>query len=503
MLASRAFLFVLLVIVGVSFAAIQLDTSNSARQNAADDYGHIVSLLPVGVVSPSSVQEVVEIVNYANSNGIEIAAVGAAHSTKGTAQALNGIVVNMTNLNQVLSVGSDSAWVEAGATWRSLVEATLPLGLTPPVFTDYIKLSIGGTLAVGGVGSQTPNHGIQLDNVEALEVVTGKGKIVECSPTKKSKLFYAVLGGLGQFGIVTKAKISLIPAKQNVRYVKLLYSDYTQFADDLFVMANGDTYEGVQGFAIENTATAVSIFSGNAFPDQDFPLNDDDDDNTDDYWVYMIEGTAYFNDASEAKPLSELTQGLQPINVDFTDISYFAYLTRLDPVEAIQIQFGSWFLPHPKIDVIVGRAASYDFIPSELAMNTVADVNGVILICPYLASTINVPNFPLPEEDEVLLFALLRAAVPPTETEIDRLLALNTAMYDRTLAVGGVGYAIDSVPLNPESWEVHFGADRYAELLKQKKKYDRNNIFAPTQNVFHDSDIQGGSSSTSTSSSEE
>lgn len=45
----------------------------------------------------------------------------------------------------------------------------------------------------------------------------GTGDFVTCSPEKNMNLFYAVLGGLGQFGIITRARIPLEPAPKRVR----------------------------------------------------------------------------------------------------------------------------------------------------------------------------------------------------------------------------------------------------------------------------------------------
>lgn len=47
-------------------------------------------------------------------------------------------------------------------------------------------------------------------------VLAGKGEFVTCSPHKNSELFYAVLGGLGQFGIIVRARIALEPAPKRV-----------------------------------------------------------------------------------------------------------------------------------------------------------------------------------------------------------------------------------------------------------------------------------------------
>lgn len=46
--------------------------------------------------------------------------------------------------------------------------------------------------------------------------MTGKGELLTCSPTKNPELFYSVLGGLGQFGIITRARIALAPTPTKV-----------------------------------------------------------------------------------------------------------------------------------------------------------------------------------------------------------------------------------------------------------------------------------------------
>jgi len=52
-----------------------------------------------------------------------------------------------------------------------------------------------------------------------MEVVTGTRQIVTCSASKQLELFFVVLGSLGQFGIITKARILLVPTPQKVWYL--------------------------------------------------------------------------------------------------------------------------------------------------------------------------------------------------------------------------------------------------------------------------------------------
>ena len=104
--------------------------------------------------------------------------------------------------------------VDAGATWKNVLDATLKQGLTPPVLTNYLGLSIGGTLAVSGIGGSSSRYGMQTDNVLELDVVTGDGKELTCSATSNPDIFAGVLAGVGQCAIITRATLGLVLAPE-------------------------------------------------------------------------------------------------------------------------------------------------------------------------------------------------------------------------------------------------------------------------------------------------
>ena len=122
------------------------------------------------------------------------------------------MVIDMSTLATVHEINAGDALVDAGLRWSDLLRQTLPLRLAPPTLNDYIDLSIGGTLSVGGVGAQSFRRGPQVDNVLELTVVTGRGELVTCSPTQNRQLFDAVRAGLGQFGVIVQARLRLVPA---------------------------------------------------------------------------------------------------------------------------------------------------------------------------------------------------------------------------------------------------------------------------------------------------
>jgi FAD/FMN-containing dehydrogenase len=120
---------------------------------------------PIAVLKPGSIEDIIRIIQFARTYKIKIAARGQGHSTYGQSQVEAGVIIDMSTLNKIHSIGADRAIVEAGVVWSQLLQQTLRQGLTPPVLTDYIELSIGGTLSVGGIGGATHRYGVQVDSV--------------------------------------------------------------------------------------------------------------------------------------------------------------------------------------------------------------------------------------------------------------------------------------------------------------------------------------------------
>ncbi|KAF5936936.1 hypothetical protein HYC85_024442 [Camellia sinensis] len=122
---------------------------------------------------------------------------------QGQAQAHRGVVINMESFSgmemQVYIGKHPYVDVYGGKLWINILHESLKHGLAPKSWIDYLHL-----IAF--------RHGLQISNVHQLEAVTGKGEVVNCSKKQNANLFHGVLGGLGQFGIITRARISLEPA---------------------------------------------------------------------------------------------------------------------------------------------------------------------------------------------------------------------------------------------------------------------------------------------------
>ncbi|CAO2169324.1 unnamed protein product [Urochloa humidicola] len=239
---------------------------------AATDFGGLVSAMPAGVVRPTSADDVASAIRMAaRTAGLTVAARGNGHSVAGQAMAEGGLVLDMRALAlsrrpqmQLVVVSGAGAGgasrcyadVPGGALWEEVLHwGVKNHGLAPASWTDYLRLTVGGTLSNGGVSGQSFRYGPQVSNVAELEVVTGDGECRVCSPSSHPDLFFAVLGGLGQFGVITRARIPLRKAPQAVRWTRVVYGsfeEYTADAEWLVTRPAEEAFDYVEGFAFVN-----------------------------------------------------------------------------------------------------------------------------------------------------------------------------------------------------------------------------------------------------------
>lgn len=200
---------------------------------AGKDFGGLHVSTPFAVVKPSGTHDISTVIQFASqSRNLTVAARGNGHSINGQSTANNGIVIDMKKslTDDVIICCNDNAVsgyavdVNGGALWEDVLKlCVLKFGLSPRSWTDYLGLTVGGTLSNAGVSGQTFRYGPQTSNVKELEVVTGNGDTVICSQEQNSDLFFSVLGGLGQFGIITRARVIVQPAPDMVRFYFYFY----------------------------------------------------------------------------------------------------------------------------------------------------------------------------------------------------------------------------------------------------------------------------------------
>jgi FAD/FMN-containing dehydrogenase len=169
----------------------------------------MVDKRPAIIARCAGTQDAVNAVNFARDNGIQLAVRGAGHHIAGNSLCDDGLVVDLSHMRAVkVDVAAKRAIAEGGATLGDFDEATLAHGLATPVGINSTTGIAGLTLG-GGFGWLSRKYGMTVDNLESAEVVTAKGEAVRASASENSDLFWALRGGSGNFGVVTKFELRL------------------------------------------------------------------------------------------------------------------------------------------------------------------------------------------------------------------------------------------------------------------------------------------------------
>jgi FAD/FMN-containing dehydrogenase len=374
---------------------------------------------------------------------------------------VDGVLIDMRSLNTIHEISSDRATVEAGVDWLQLTNAAHAQGLTPPALTGFLGLSIGGTLSLGGVPPAIQS-GAQIDSVIELEVVTGTGELRTCSAEQDRELFEAVLGGLGQFGIITKATVGLKPAPEQVTGHELTYPDIANFFSDFKTLLQRAEISEIYG----------------------------------DWWRPGEQGEIQHLNAftfhAEAAPPddTQVLRELTPSQTETSQADFLPHVTRIDgAVDELNTVLGWRNLAKPWLTLWLPEATVEQYVTEVVRQLTPKDVGtgGFVLLYAHRRSELTRPSLRLPDDDSewVYLFTLMTAGPPSTEpTEFaDEMLARNRRLYDRARALGGTRYPIESLEFTHDDWADHYG-DRWSQLQALKQKIDPGGILTPGPNVF-------------------
>lgn len=164
---------------------------------------------PAVIIRAVDANDVSQVVSYARETGVELAVRGGGHSMAGHGVSEGGIVLDLSLMKRLdIDVEGRTAWAEAGLTAGEYTEATGKHGLATG-FGDTGSVGIGGITLGGGVGFLVRKYGMTIDDLLAAEIVTADGKIRHVDATHHPDLFWAIRGGGGNFGVVTRFQFRL------------------------------------------------------------------------------------------------------------------------------------------------------------------------------------------------------------------------------------------------------------------------------------------------------
>jgi FAD/FMN-containing dehydrogenase len=195
-----------------------------AYDDARTIWNAMIDKRPAVIARCAATADVVRAVSFARDNGLVLAVRGGGHNIAGNAICDDGLVVDLSRMKATeVDPTRRRATIEAGATLAELDAATQAHGLATPVGINSTTGIAGLTLG-GGFGWLSRKYGMTIDNLTSVEVVTAAGRVLRASATEHPDLFWALRGGGGNFGVVTRFEFELHPVGPNVLSGLIVYS---------------------------------------------------------------------------------------------------------------------------------------------------------------------------------------------------------------------------------------------------------------------------------------
>src|SRR5262245_58199989 len=222
--------------------------SDTEYEGARQVWNAMIDKRPAVIARCLHTADVVRAVNFAMDTGIPLAVRGGGHNIAGSAVCDDGIVIDLSQMKAAtVNPGLRRASIGGGALLSDLDAATQAHGLAVPVGINSTT-GIGGLTLGGGPRWLSRKYGLTVDHLESAEVVTAAGAVVRASATEHPDLFWAIRGGGGNFGVVTRFEFRAHPVGPQVlaglvvyphaqaQSVMRQYRDYTaQTPEDLTV----------------------------------------------------------------------------------------------------------------------------------------------------------------------------------------------------------------------------------------------------------------------------
>jgi FAD/FMN-containing dehydrogenase len=169
------------------------------------------------IFRPADTDDLVSAVRWASESDVAIAVRGGGHSVAGHSMPDDGFVIDLSRWRSAtVDPERRIAEAEGGCLLMDLDAATAGYGLAAPSGT-FVDTGIGGLTLGGGISHIIASDGFGCDALIGAELVTADGRVVDIDGEREPDLLWALRGGGGNFGVVTRLRYQLTP-------LELMYS---------------------------------------------------------------------------------------------------------------------------------------------------------------------------------------------------------------------------------------------------------------------------------------
>jgi FAD/FMN-containing dehydrogenase len=191
-----------------------LERTSTDYDDARRIFNGMIDRRPLAIVQPADLGDMKEALLIAQDEGLDLAIRGGGHNVAGLALVDDGVVIDCSGLRSVaVDEGNRLATCQPGVLWGELDAATHARGLatTGGIISDT---GVAGLTLGGGLGWLMGLHGLSCDNLVEADVLLADGELVLASATDHNDLLWALRGGGGNFGVVTRLRFRLHPVSQ-------------------------------------------------------------------------------------------------------------------------------------------------------------------------------------------------------------------------------------------------------------------------------------------------
>jgi FAD/FMN-containing dehydrogenase len=415
---------------------------------------------PAVILIAQNAADVAAGIRFARAYGLGVAVQSTGHGV--VLPADDGLLIITSQLSAVeVDAQTQTARIEAGAVWGTVVAKTQPYGLLPLLGSSSGVGAIGYTLG-GGMGWLARKYGLAVDSVVEFEVVTADGQVRSASETENPDLFWALRGGgKGALGVVTAMRIRLYPVTQ-VYAGSVIYP--LDAAKEVFQFYR----EWIQYLPVEWT-TSISIMHFPPLPHLPPFLSGQS--------VVMITG-CYSGEAATGQMMAQaLVDWKQPIVNTFHPMPMTeSDMISNDPVDPLAARStGAWLtdLSDDTIDRLLALVSSR----SGAFMKTdIRHIGGVVA---QVADEQNAYH----HRSATLLMQCI--GITPTPEAVQRFEESVTALKRalRPSLTGGVYMNfLEGAEAHQETAKA-FSTEKYQRLMALKTQYDPDNLFRFGYNI--------------------
>lgn len=288
-----------------------------AYDQARAVWNGMIDRRPALVVRCTSAQDVARAVTFAVRQGLAVSIKGGGHNVAGHAVGEGALMLDLGGLRSVeVDPAKRIARVGGGAIWADVDAATQTHGLATPGGL-ISETGVAGLTLSGGVGWLRSRYGLAIDNLLSAEVVTADGRILQASPDSHTDLLWALKGGGGNFGVVTRFDFALHPCGPEVMFAAPIYP----------LTAGAGPIRFWRAFLADKSDRVGSLVEFSTVPESgDYPQE---------FWgkrCYTI-AAVYAGPAEEGERLLQPLRELGPMIADFSGIMPYCDVQKLfDPL---------------------------------------------------------------------------------------------------------------------------------------------------------------------------